>query len=655
MKKFMISTVAAMALFMIAGSANAAVSAAEIYSSASGLLKVGSGYGAKAYQNVNVKAAQTALNACVAGSNLAVDGKFGPLTKGVFMSFQASKGIKVDGIIGAVTAGQLANCSGAASTSNGSTDSTVISGGAGNIQSIITLGSPSSMTVSEGDTNKSVLGIEVKADAGSDLKVSNIGIKIAKTSVDSKSTWVSRYINKISIMQGSTVIGSVDASALSQNGNDYTANIAVNNAVIKANMNSQFYVAVNGNSTLDSNDSNATLTATVTSVRYMDATGAVLTTSATNNQSFTLQKLSSSANVKVQVSEDNNNPRSRTVTSNYTSTTNDVSLLKFNVTAYGSNMNFNKITALATATGVSNVKDVSQLFKLKYNGNVISTVNLTSSQSGATQALNFGDTAGAAAYTATSLNGGSSLVIPAGQTAAFEILADIKPIATGGPSGTVFDAGDTLKVNLASSYVLNDWSVLDQSGNSIANNTVNRQGSATGYEATFRVQGLSSQLTSGAPVPNNVYNSTSGTYTASTVYMNVSVTAAGSDFFIPRTVAIATSASDSTSSASAGFLIATLKNDYTYASGAAGSGVTTGSVTNVSGATVDGSGNFKIGAGQTAVFQISANITAPTAASGIKYVQLNAVRGDIDSALGTIATYPTLPASSFQSAGTAAF
>lgn len=244
-------------------------------------------------------------------------------------------------------------------------------------------------------------------------------------------------------MQGSTVIGSVDASALSQNGNDYTANIAVNNAVIKANMNSQFYVAVNGNSTLDSNDSNATLTATVTSVRYMDATGAVLTTSATNNQSFTLQKLSLSANVKVQVSEDNNNPRSRTVTSNYTSTTNDVSLLKFNVTAYGSNMNFNKITALATATGVSNVKDMSQLFKLKYNGNVISTVNFTSSQSGATQALNFGDTIGAAAY-ATSLNGGSSLVIPAGQTA-FEILADIKPIATGGPSGTVFDAGDTSK------------------------------------------------------------------------------------------------------------------------------------------------------------------------------------------------------------------
>lgn len=655
MKKFMISTVAAMALFVIAGSANAAVSAAEIYSSASGLLKVGSGYGAKAYQNVNVKAAQTALNACVAGSNLAVDGKFGPLTKGVFMSFQASKGIKVDGIIGAVTAGQLANCSGAASTSNGSTDSTVISGGAGNIQSIITLGSPSSMTVSEGDTNKSVLGIEVKADAGSDLKVSNIGIKIAKTSVDSKSTWVSRYINKISIMQGSTVIGSVDASALSQNGNDYTANIAVNNAVIKANMNSQFYVAVNGNSTLDSNDSNATLTATVTSVRYMDATGAVLTTSATNNQSFTLQKLSSSANVKVQVSEDNNNPRSRTVTSNYTSTTNDVSLLKFNVTAYGSNMNFNKITALATATGVSNVKDVSQLFKLKYNGNVISTVNLTSSQSGATQALNFGDTTGTASYTSTSLNGGSSLMIPAGQTGAFEILADIKPIATGGPSGTVFDAGDTLKVNLPSSEVLNNWSVLDQSGNSIANSTVNRQGSATGYEATFRVQGLSSQLTSGAPVPNNVYNSTSGTYTASTVYMNVSVTAAGSDFFIPRTVAIATSASDSTSSASAGFLIAPLKNDYTFASGASGASVTTGSVTNVSGATVDGSGNFKIGAGQTAVFQISANINGPTAGSGIKYVQLNAVRGDIDSALGTIATYPTVPASSFQSAGTAAF
>jgi hypothetical protein len=81
-----------------------------------------------------------------------------------------------------------------------------------------------------------------------------------------------------------------------------------------------------------------------------------------------------------------------------------------------------------------------------------------------------------------------------------------------------------------------------------------------------------------------------------------------------------------------------------------------GTVSIMENATVDGSGNFKIGAGQTAKFRITASVAnGGTPVSGSRYVQLNAVRGDIDSALGTIATYPTVPASSFQSAGTAAF
>ncbi len=119
MKKFMISSAVFALAFAISATTAGAVYQSDIYTMASGYLKVGSGYGAKASQNANVKAAQTALNACVSGSNLVIDGKFGPLTKGVFMTFQASKGIKVDGIIGPVTAAQLAACStGTTSVSN---------------------------------------------------------------------------------------------------------------------------------------------------------------------------------------------------------------------------------------------------------------------------------------------------------------------------------------------------------------------------------------------------------------------------------------------------------------------------------------------------------------------------------------------------------
>lgn len=643
-KKFIISTVAAIAMALV----GTVASAATVEDMGSATLKKGS-------SGAYVMALQKNLNTC-AGMSLTVDGKFGKGSAAAAMSFQSMKGLVADGVVGSKTKVALAAACAGTTVSTGSTGSTVISGGAGNIQSIITLGSPSSVTVSEGDANKAVLGFEVKADSGSDLKVSNVGIKFSRTS--GGSTWVSRYINKVSIMQGSTVIGTVDASALSQNGNDYTANIAVDNAIIKANMNAQFYVAVNANSTIDTSDSGSLLKAEVTSIRYMDATGAVLTNSASNNQSFYVQKLSLSANVKVQVSEDNSNPRSRTVTSNYTSTTNDVSLLKFNVTAYGTNMNFNKITAVATGTGVNDVTQISQLFKLKYNGNVISSVSFGNANVGSTtRAIAFGDTSAVVTagvgYTSTSLNGGSSLMIPAGQTGAFEILADIKPIATGGPNAAALDAGDTLKVNLPSTDVLNNWSVLDQSGNTLAISTVNRQGSATGYEATFRVQGLSSTLLAATQAVTNTYNN-SGALTTATVPLEVSVTAAGSDFFIPRTVAIATSVSDSTSSPTAGFLITPLLNNYTHP--VAANTAVSGTVSIMENATVDGSGNFKIGAGQTAKFRITASVAnGGTPVSGSRYVQLNAVRGDIDSALGTIATYPTVPASSFQSAGTAAF
>lgn len=638
------------------------------------------------------------------GAALTADGSFGRGTESAVKAFQASKGLKADGLAGngtkaalnastttttTTTAGLCPNGMTLASNCMTAPTTGAISGGAGNIQSVITLGSPSSTTLSEGDANKPVLGFQVRADAGSDLKVSNVGVKFSKTS-GAGSTWVTRYINNISIMQGSTVIGSIDASSLSQNGNDYTANIAVNNAIIKANMNSDFYVAVNGNSTIDTSDSGSMLTATVTSIRYMDATGAVLTTPSTSNQSFTVQKLSLNANVKLQISEDNNNPRSRTVTSNYTTTTQDVSLLKFNVTAYGSNLNLNEIDVIATTnnTVLDEVTKASQLFKLKKDGTTISSVSFASSLSGSTaRVVKFGETSttNSGIYTSTSLNGGSPLMIPAGQTAMFEVVADVKPIASTGTGTAVFEAGDVLKVNLPSVILRNGstvgaavtasssdailttgadgsvtctsataacWSVLDQSGNTLSYSTVNRQGSATGYDATFRVQGLSSTLLATVPAVTNTYNN-SGVLTTSTVPMDVSVTAAGSDFFIPRVVGIATSVSDTTIGTN-GFLIAPLTNAYAYSTPTTNTAISA-TVAIVSGATVDGSGKFKVGAGQTAVFRITSSVSnGSTPVAGSRYVQINAVGGSIDAATAPTA-YATVPASSFQSSGTAAF
>jgi peptidoglycan hydrolase-like protein with peptidoglycan-binding domain len=103
MKKF-IMTVAIAGFLAIAGSAQAATFVYE-----GGLIKVGS-------MGTKVADLQTCMNG-LGHSTGVVDGKFGPMTKAGVMSFQASKGVTVDGIIGPVT-GSLytAACAGETTT-----------------------------------------------------------------------------------------------------------------------------------------------------------------------------------------------------------------------------------------------------------------------------------------------------------------------------------------------------------------------------------------------------------------------------------------------------------------------------------------------------------------------------------------------------------
>nr|MBP9821563.1 hypothetical protein [Candidatus Paceibacterota bacterium] len=74
--KFSLAAVVVAFAFSFAAIASA-VSASAIYTPSSGYLMVGSGMGDKAYQAPNVVSAQMALNACVPGTSLVLDGKFG--------------------------------------------------------------------------------------------------------------------------------------------------------------------------------------------------------------------------------------------------------------------------------------------------------------------------------------------------------------------------------------------------------------------------------------------------------------------------------------------------------------------------------------------------------------------------------------------------
>ncbi len=289
MKKFVISSVA-VAAFAFAFVASAAVSASEIYTPASGFLRVGSGMGTMARQMPNVIAAQKALNACT-GANLALDGKFGPLTKGSFMAFQASKGVKVDGVIGPVTADQLAACSG----STPSTPSTTtLNGGAGDI-TVTSTSTDVENSVKEGEDDVNILGFQVEAD-GSDVAITSVKVSLKNTSYASSSEKLSDYLDSVSIMMGGDEVGSSDVSDFSKDSgtpDEFSKTISLKNAVVEEDEKVKFYVAVSAVSTIDSDDiTNADWDIQVDTIRFNDATGAILTGDVTDleygdNDAFT--------------------------------------------------------------------------------------------------------------------------------------------------------------------------------------------------------------------------------------------------------------------------------------------------------------------------------------------------------------------------------
>ena len=604
-------------------------------------------------------------------------GYYGKKTKSAVKEWQSSEGLDSDGIIGS-SSRKILNIKNVAkknidsptcSTGKMDNEKTSIvctpsvtlpslseSRSEGTISRVILKGSPSNIQVAEGITNTQVLGFQISADSGSNLSIENVKFSFVLTG--SGSTWPTRYISKISVWQGGIKVGSIDASLLSQNGTSYSASIPLVESVVTKNSTVDFFISIDTNTAIDSSDANNIGTIFLDTIRYKDGSGVVLTTTPLGiRQPVRFLKLSNNPSVKLILSEDSTNPRNRIVTTNYTSSTNDVSLLKFNLTAQGSDLYIGGISLPATATGVMDAHQISSYYKLKYNGRVISS--FTDSQTGLNPYITFGDTTVAGS---TLLDGAAaSIYIPLGATANLEVVADINPLCNvtsstnpcTGVMGTQFDAGDTLKVDFPPSVLMDPVAtyVEDQVGNQLSGSSVNRQGSASGYDATFRVQGLSATLAA-SPAVTNTYNN-SGVLTTSTVPMDVSVTASGSDFFIPRSVGIATSASDTTIGAN-GFLIAPLNNAYAYSTPTTSTGISA-TVSIVSGATTDGSGRFKVNAGQTAVFRITATVTnGSTPVAGSRYVQLNAVGGAIDTTTAPT-SFATTPAASFQSAGTAAF
>lgn len=524
------------------------------------------------------------------------------------------------GVIPARMAGNLVPTATTGGTGTGGT----LNGGAGDI-SVTATTADNETTVNEGANNTYVNAFKAEA-TGSDVSLTSVKVTMTQTggSGTNGSTKLDKYADNVAIYMGSTKVGSLDVSEFTKSGTTYTGTIALTNAIVReGSANKQtFHVAVSALSNLDSADLSAVhnvWNVGASQIRFIDGTGVTLTSgtgsTATN---FSFDSLASSGDVKLKVATATDNPMAQNVEVSDTGTTSDVALLKFKLSAEGSDVSFDQIKFDLTKTGLTNLTQMVSEFALKRGTTTIQTVTPAS---GDTQVI---------------FNLDTDEMIDADSSATYSVVAKISQVCitstcTGTP-GSWFTQGDSLKVSF------NDVNGLDMNSDAIV-----EQGSATGEVQTFFSEGISVSNFTYTVTPTS---DTSGNILKETYNISYKVTAFGNTYYVPKTVVRSATASPSIASDQG--LVYTIENSSGTTQTLVPVGSANGGLTSPD-ATVTNSTWYQVPDGATRTFNVTIEVDrGSTPVAGFYHVQLNVAGYDIDAITGGTLGYTFSPANIYE-------
>jgi hypothetical protein len=249
-------------------------------------------------------------------------GYFGAITKAAVVAYQTANGIvPASGYVGPLTLAKLNAGVVVVPVTPVTPVTPVVSGlngGAGDLD-VTKTSTDVESSLKEGEEGVNVLGIKAEAD-GSDIEVTSIKVTLMNASfTDGTSEKLTNYIDEVIIMLGDEEVGSVDADDFTKTSgtpDTFSKTISLNGAVIDENDDEKIYVAVSAASNIDSDDLAADWNVVIDTIRFTDATGAILTASLPTSVDETGEDFSFDAidtDDKIDIKSSSANPDSETV------------------------------------------------------------------------------------------------------------------------------------------------------------------------------------------------------------------------------------------------------------------------------------------------------------------------------------------------------
>jgi hypothetical protein len=297
------------------------------------------------------------------GYNTLATGYFGPMTKAALAAYQTAKGITpAVGYFGPLTRTAV---NGEAvvvppTTTPGTTPATGTGITTPGVEGTLTLTSSNSglaSSIYEGDDMVKVLGLKLEA------KSSDISVQRVKIDLGNSTAIYNKILDKIYVMDGSTVLASSDlnSSTVVKDGSTYYITLTGFNALVKKDASKVLTIAVDVKSSIDSVDAavSRTIQTAAGAVRGIDGAGLDEYTGSTvgiSSKSFTVSStLSDSATLKTSLSTAS--PKSTTIIASAGANQDEadkVTALVFNVKAEKDDILINELAINATGTAVSN-------------------------------------------------------------------------------------------------------------------------------------------------------------------------------------------------------------------------------------------------------------------------------------------------------------